>query len=143
MASKYQKMVKFAKDNNEHNDCSVKAVAIACDVPYKVAHKALERAGRKPRKGVFPNQIQAAVESLGYGVAQWQVTAKTMSKLGADPELQKGHYMVFVRGHVAALKDGVIEDWTQGRRHRVNKVARVYPTHSRKLRKAFAAALFN
>lgn len=143
MASKYEKMVGFAKANGEHNDCSVKAVAIACDVPYKVAHKALEKAGRKPRKGVYPHEIQAAIESLGYGVAQWQVTAKTASKLGIDPALQKGHFMVFVRGHVAALKDGVVEDWTQGRRHRVNKVVKVYPTHSRKLRKAFAAALFD
>jgi hypothetical protein len=33
--------------------------------------------------------------------------------------LPKGKYVLLFRGHAAALVDGVIEDWTAGRRKRI------------------------
>jgi hypothetical protein len=47
----------------------------------------------------------------------------TMSTIGK--RFPRGKFLVFVRGHVAALVDGEVQDWTEGRRHRVIRLERV------------------
>lgn len=47
----------------------------------------------------------------------------TISTIGR--RYPRGVFLVFVRGHVAAMIDGEVLDWTAGRRHRVIKLVRI------------------
>ena len=129
--------------NLEHNDCTVKAIAIACDVAYRVAHRALANAGRPRRDGCYPRQQQAAIEALGFEIEYIHFSAKTVKTLASDPVVAKGHYMAWVRGHVFAVKNGKVEDWTEGRKHRIQSVGVVRPAASRKARAEMQRAVFN
>ena len=106
---------------NEDNDCSVKALAIAARVSYAMAHKACAKHGRKPKRGMYTQDIlETASHTLNCRVELKidlrqrngsRYTVKTIA-----PLLNKGHYLVFVRGHVLAVVDGKVEDWTANRR---------------------------
>ena len=39
-----------------------------------------------------------------------------------------GTFIAYTRGHVLCIKDGVVEDWTNGRQHRIVQVLRVIRT---------------
>lgn len=139
---KYSKVQTISKQVGERNDCSVKAVALACDVPYRVAHKALENQGRKEGRGVLMGQIKDAITSLGYTAAPAAYTAKTAITLERDKLLAKGHYIAMMNGHVAAVVNGQVQDWTNGRRHHIVQVWLVVPTESRKARAKLAKQVF-
>lgn len=139
----YLKTVRFSAEMRENNDCSVKAVSILCDVPYKVAHKALQSVGRKNRKGALSLMIEVAIEKLGFTVEEVTTYSSTIAQLESDPNVQKGYYYALVKGHIASVVNGRVEDWTRGRRHRIVTVAKVTPCRTRKERKAMARALFN
>tara|TARA_R110002012_G_scaffold132822_4_gene285756 strand:+ start:2012 stop:2590 length:579 start_codon:yes stop_codon:yes gene_type:complete len=42
--------------------------------------------------------------------------------------LPRANYILGVRGHVIGVKNGVVNDWTQGRKHQVNKIWRIEKT---------------
>lgn len=127
---------------DEANDCSVNAVAIACDVDYVVANVALEWAGRKHRKGSYRWEQEAAINKLGFKTSKvdWRkfvskypgrhknlksVTSHHMdrfNKVWADGNT----YLVYTDGHVFAVVNGVNHDWTKGRAFRVNEIMLVY-----------------
>ena len=131
----YIKAAKKATELNETNDCSVKAVSIACDVPYFVAHKALKLQGRRNRKGSLIPQIRRAFESLGFKTVQVKHKAATVSTLANDSTVQQGFYVAVVSRHILAVVNGKIEDWSEGSRRRIESVYRVEPTATRKERK--------
>jgi len=95
--------------------------ATGCD--YSVVHAAFAKHGRKARKGCnFQSTGAAVARELGYHMTRLgphQYSAKTMISAAKDRALRSGHYVAKVRGHVAAIVDGKIIDWTQGRRHRI------------------------
>ena len=138
----FNKAQMISRSVNEWNDCTVKAISIACDVPYKVAHKALANEGRRNRCGCYGHQQKAAIKALGFKVEMKDVTAKTMGTVARDKAVQDGHFLVYVRAHVAAVVNGKVEDWTEGRRHRVISVYKVTPAASRKERKRMQKELF-
>lgn len=127
--------------SGETNDCSVKAVAIACNVEYSVAHAALKAAGRKDRKGSYPNEIHAAIVSLGYKVvsvrsqdiiSQYPGTHKNLQSVTTHhPERfakvweQMGTCLIYTVGHISALKDGKLHDWAVGRAKRATWICKV------------------
>lgn len=131
----YYKADKASTRVCETNDCGVKAVSILCDVPYHVAHRAMKKQGRKDRKGSSYYGIGRAIQSLGFHTALIDVSAKTMATISRDPEVQQGYYAVFVKQHIASVVNGKVEDWTQGRRHKIIQVLKVTPSVSRKERK--------
>lgn len=139
----YLKADKLSNEMRENNDCAVKAVSILCDVPYKVAHKALQNEGRKNRKGSHELWIRWAINALGFKIEDIKVSALTIATIESDMAVQKGFYFVMVRRHIASVVNGRVEDWTRGRRHRIESVGRVTPCKTRKERKAMARALFN
>ncbi len=119
------KLIKDSQSFNESRDCTVKAVAIACNVPYKVAHKAMSDNGRKPRQGAYPFQTHNAIKSLGFKVEMThRFTAKTITTLARELP-SRGVFIVHVRGHVLACRGGEVKDWTEGRRNRILSVYRV------------------
>lgn len=126
---KYSAIRKASDKRGERNDCAVVAVSIAGRVPYNKAHDALRLAGRKNRKGTQRWQTKAALETIGctYEVTEAprqpngsRYTAKTIGN-----GFKRGFYLVFYRGHVAAMVNGKIEDWTDDRNHRVQEVWKI------------------
>ena len=106
----------------EHNDCSVKALAVATGEPYDMCLKALESVGRKPRGGASLSQILLAAINMGYGVREdvdfmW---ARTMISAEHELRLRKRgrKYMMYVNNHIVGFNGESVVDWTRGRRHK-------------------------
>ena len=126
---KYKAMQAIAHSMGENNDCSVKAVAMFCNVRYTVAHAALAATGRKKGKGSCPADIRKAVNSLtgkpheyiypldarqkaeGHNNAL-ECDAKTPNTFARKSPV-KGGQLVVVRGHIIYTKNGVIHDHDQ------------------------------
>lgn len=111
---------------NESKDCAVRAIAIACGVDYNEAHLALNIAGRKNRSGTWDWQINDAIELLGKSYKYHFPTQPngcryTPKTIGKWVDKNKT-YIAKVRGHVLAVKGGVVVDWTNGRKHRIFQV---------------------
>lgn len=125
----------------EANDCSVKAVAVACNVEYSVAHAAMKAAGRQDRKGAYPNMIHAAIISLGYKVVSIRQQEIIQQYPGVHKNLKSvtthhperfrkvwenmGTTLIYTIGHISAFKDGKLHDWAVGRAKRATWVVQV------------------
>lgn len=125
----YSKDEVFARSDSvgEHNDCTVKALALTTRHSYDSAHAILTEAGRKKGRGPSWYQWRAAFPLAGYHLLDitHKIKAKTITTLEREG-LPKLHcYVVEVRGHVVAMRGGKVLDWTQGRRYRINRVLRV------------------
>lgn len=105
----------------ETRDCSVKAVAIACEVDYGVAHAALKKHGRKDKRSAYHGTINNALKELGFKKVKVDCSARTVTTIPRDRAFRNGRFMVFVSGHVLAVTDGTVQDWTAGRQHRVKE----------------------
>ena len=130
MAINYKSCLQQQEIKKEYNDCSVKAIAIATNQPYIKAHTVLQKMGRKNRKGCMPYQILASVKEMGFSYKDCGRLAKTVTTLEAAVSPSK-RYMCFVKGHVLAIINGKIEDWTEGRRYHVQTVMEITPTKSK------------
>ena len=116
-----QDLVKSAKEMGEANDCSVKALATICDLPYKMAHDHMAGIGRVFRCGFRPDQ---AIKNLGYQLHQLaHLKSKTIRTLERELAAEFGGLKVLIycsRGrHVLAWDGAMIADWTGGRQQRV------------------------
>lgn len=124
--SLWDTMATASKAHGEHNDCTVMALTAATGCSYDDCHAALQQAGRKNRRGCqFPTIGKRAAKSLGFLMEEmdWRdYSAKTMITAERDRKLRTGKYVLRVRGHVAAMVDGKIVDWTAGRRHRIRNI---------------------
>lgn len=110
---------------NEKNDCAVKAIAITHNVEYTVVHKLLHAEGRVNRTGTYNHQQKAVSKKLGATFIETiprKAGGRYISVATIGKYFPIGRHMVFVRGHVLALVNGKVEDWTQGRKHRVLNV---------------------
>ena len=123
----YSNLERASTEKGERNDCGVKAVAIAADVSYDVAHAALWVHGR-PDNGATPwPALWAALRDCG-AVAnditpqrkQWGSVASVVPKLRRNRT-----YLVCTRRHILCVKGGQVHDWTEGRRHRILRVWQV------------------
>jgi hypothetical protein len=113
---------------NEHNDCSVKSVAVSCGVSYEKAHAALKEAGRRNRgRCYFNDHCKPAIESLGFEVVEEKFPGKTLVTLEKDlRRYARGRkFFVKVREHFVGFDGEKFVDWAQGRRNRVKGVYRV------------------
>jgi len=125
-------MTDRSAQSKEKMDCSVRALAIVTGIPYEDARTALADKGRKNRRRTPAQYLLDAVISLGYAtrqVDQWKeiilhyplshahklkVTSHQPDRF---PEAWKNGktYLMFTRGHVLAIVDGVNHDWSRGR----------------------------
>jgi hypothetical protein len=120
MYQSYDEMRRIAiKYYNDNNFCTVIALAVCCNVGIGKAYHAMKRAGRKDRKGAVYHVTYSALHALGYREKVvhniYGVQVRSITKHLPN----KGMFMVHVKGHVLAVRDGVILDWTEGRRHKV------------------------
>jgi hypothetical protein len=112
---------------HESNDCTVRALANATGMPYKLAHRIMaQRASRKVGKGVMASDWHPVYESFGVKLQSIHgstngalylahLTGKarqagiTLERL--LPRLGSGRYIIKVRGHVLAVVDGKVLDY--------------------------------
>ncbi len=124
--SLWDTMATASKAHGERNDCTVMALTAATGRSYDECHAALAKAGRKSRRGCnFPTIGKRAAKSLGFLMEELDYldySAKTMITAERDRKLSTGKYVLRVRSHVAAMIDGKIVDWSQGRRHRIRNI---------------------
>lgn len=122
----YKQTLKHSDEYGERADCAVRAVAIATGEGYPMAHYALECQGRQMGEGTLLCDILTAVEELGYTwtkIESEDIPARTPTTL--ERLNMQGQYIVNFRGHVAAMVDGKVLDWTAGRRHRILRMYRI------------------
>lgn len=125
-----------AKVAGDKNNCTVIAVAIVAGLSYAEASVLLAKHGRKFGKGFAPEKYCEALESIGFEV----VKIKTNFFLDQYSELHKSilknvtthhpdrfpHiwkdgkvYLLVQKTHVSAVVDGVVIDYTRGKRKQV------------------------
>ena len=145
-SAKYEALRRDSEDHGENNDCSVIAVAAITGIDYCEAKLKLSEAGRKIGKGVnmlticdVVNDILRPVGArLGKDATQKQLARHvddvdlfnndglTVSWIERRPDLWKGRWLIGTRGHVLCAIDGVIHDWTAGKRsHRITNAKKV------------------
>jgi hypothetical protein len=128
-------MVQASKVLNEHNDCGVKAIAIACKRDYEIVHNTAQECGRRNRKGMSTSMISTTIRKLGFKINEivshdWcsttyrfkrstDVYGKTVMNLKLDALRQ---YIVLTSTHALAVVGGVVQDWTQNRRHQIHQI---------------------
>lgn len=127
---KYDELRKQSDSFGEYRDCAVVATAIACRVKYKDAHAALKSAGRRDRKGTHRHTTWTAITKvLDCQIEKHprprQDNGSRYTTLTIGKRFPRGYYLVFVKNHVAAMVNGKVLDWTEGRRHRVQEVWKV------------------
>ena len=116
MAINYKDCDAVSDRFGESGDCTVKALAIAGQMPYKKAHAHLAKHGRKPRKGMTLEPLKQAYIDAGLMLTPVRTQAKTINQFEQMADKTKV-YLVLTRGHIVAVRHGVVQDWTKGRRH--------------------------
>jgi hypothetical protein len=114
--------------DNEANDCTVRALANAYGMPYKLAHRIMGKAGRKQGKGPQLEAMHKTYTRLGFEIDRihgetntarylWKYLAVGHTKYrGATlgrvlPLLSVGRFIVLIRGHVFAVVNGEVLDY--------------------------------
>ncbi len=135
-ADKYEvlKKSRYRKQLKEKNDCTVIASAITFRMPYKKAHEMCRIAGRTIGDGFYSKHIFALMRIRGFKITPVKnlkqkngsrYTPKTIGK-----RLKRGYYMVHVNGHVLAVVNGVVHDWSKGRQHHITSAHKITRTRT-------------
>lgn len=116
---------------NEKSDCAVKAVALVTNNDYHTSHQTLTRCGRAFRKGTPFSQTLMALKELGYRAEVVQsgplMRIKTVRKLDRPLKiLPKDPYLIRVNKHILAAVNGKVQDWTEGRCHRILEIYKIH-----------------
>jgi len=99
----------------ERKDCTVRAIAVACEVPYSEAHDELARRGRKDSKGCqFVKMVDSDPVFCGKRLVpvydQKNHNGKCICLVTAIKRFPTGRYIIRKAHHVFALIDGVVHD---------------------------------
>lgn len=94
----------------ENNDCTVKAIAIALDIPYAKAWHVTRKAGREFRKGMNMAQIHRAFHLLDKEIVRLTFQGDSVQFMEQHP---KGAFIFEIEGHIMTYKDGVLHDDTR------------------------------
>lgn len=111
--------------HKEHNDCTVKAFAIAFDTSYDKAHAFLKaKCGRQNRKGLrvrqhLPMKLKKTKTEIVEDVFFDTECGGPITLNAFCKKYPKGRFYVTVRGHALAVVDGVVYDWKHGLKRKV------------------------
>lgn len=112
--------------DNEANDCTVRALANAYAMPYKLAHRIMAKHGRKPKAGLHPAKTHEALTRMGFSLLGVYGTTKKARFLARVLDCQPksgitlatllssiglGRYVVTIRGHALAIVNGEVLDY--------------------------------
>jgi len=123
------KKSRMRKQLNETNDCAVIALAIVMRTTYKATHAICAAHGRKVRGSTRTRQTFASIESAGFAVEKVknnrQKSGSKFTPKTIGEKCKRGYYMCFCNGHVFAVVNGTVEDWTNGRQHHINDIYKI------------------
>ena len=81
------------------------------------------------------------------GFREFKTNAETLFTIGRhltpnnqSSFLPKGNYIMGVSGHVIGIKNGIVNDWTVGRKHRAKVIYRIQKTGEKVKRQTFSDA---
>ncbi len=107
---RYQTMLKERAGWSENMDCTVEAIAIACDVPYAYAHMILDNAGRKRNCPFAFIQWLMEPRRVGNYIVKTRFVKLNMSLAHVIRNLQHGRFIVHKKCHVFNVIDGMVYD---------------------------------
>jgi hypothetical protein len=108
---------------DDSNACAVIAFSIVTGMSPEIMQKAFSLVGRKKGRGVRPTMIHEVLQGFSiphewlHGVRQPNGSHYTPKTIGRY--CHKGKYIAFSRSHALAVVDGIVHDWTDGRKHRI------------------------
>lgn len=112
--------------------CAVIALAIASGCKFGKARAILKRQGRGTGQGTYRWQTMDALEEAGMRVKQYHNVRGVLRK-AADHLPSTGIFYVFVSGHIACVRDGVLHDWSadglRGSNYRIMEVWELEYSH--------------
>lgn len=119
----YLKMKQESIKAKERNDCTVIAVAIAARLTYLESYALLKLFGRPDRGGAHRETYKRALQWCGFRIEPvtnlTQPNSCAYTPKSIHKRLPRGHYVCISSGHAFALVNGEINDWTNGRNHRI------------------------
>jgi len=116
----------------ETRDCTVRAIAIALNVPYMKAHSYLKAYGRRNRcRFNFTRFMHVHLQlgsMFGKKIIPFRVSVNTVNNLLAywSKYQIQGTYIIECSGHVFALIDGKIHDAYYNKNKKVKAIFKVY-----------------
>jgi hypothetical protein len=120
----YESCIKHVRSVGDKNACVPIAYAIALQKPIDRVLEVFAVSGRKRGHGT-PDTVRRAANRLlkmEYSVVH-PLRCKTVGKI---PEhYPEGAWLCLISGHMFCVRDGVVHDWTDGRRHRIKSMMRV------------------
>ena len=111
----------------ERGYCAVIAISVAAQVPFGKSRSLLHKYGRKQGRGAQTLWIHNTLKQLGYK-ANLVMDRQPKTLATATRVLpRRGTFLLYTRGHVSCVRDGVLEDWAaeNGSRKRVHAVFEV------------------
>ena len=95
-------------------DCGVRAMAIACEIPYvearsrcKDAAKAGKMRSKAIARGMYREDMTAALSELGW---EWRAAPKFEGSKARYSDMPEGRVIARMSKHYAAVIDGTIHD---------------------------------
>lgn len=124
----YAELNAVGKAMGEHMDCSVLATCIVTGETYTKIHELYRKLGRRNGCRTGTHLTWMLLRDLGYQPHDVTHFYDGCSIRSLAPQLpSKGNFLVFVRGHVAAVRDGVLEDEPYPKKNYVKKVFQILP----------------
>lgn len=148
----YSSLSAVGKSYGETNHCTVIMTALILKTTYEDAWNFCAKLGRKMRKGFYTDQIlKAAQEERGITYTKVYSRHRLQGYSGracgySQPTLAEGYarlrnvstvndldralprigtYVAITTSHVLTVVNGKVEDWSEGRRHRVISIYRI------------------
>jgi hypothetical protein len=111
-SSLYSSIKQAGEYEHETNDCCVRALSLAANIPYSLAHKIAAKYGRKDRGGMYYRQYDQMLNDHGFKRAKTPYYGLKLTVTQFCKLYPSGSFFVTKRGHAFHIRDGVVHDWT-------------------------------
>jgi len=108
-----KRSIQYSSLNGDRNDCAVRALTLAGQISYDVAHATFARFGRVANRGSSLSTCWKSYETVA---GKWHMTHGadriTLNQFIQDHPV--GRFILHKSGHAFALINGVVHDWAYG-----------------------------
>jgi hypothetical protein len=128
---RYLAMAEEARKLGESNDCSVKALAIVCNVSYKKARATLRKAGRKTGQRTYDEQVRYALFLLNHRIVRTirrsddPEGCRTLRTIENSDAVDGGAWWINVAGHSVGMVERTIHDHAVGCSLRIRSARKI------------------
>ena len=111
-----------SKYHKDTNFCSLIATCVATGKPFSKVFRAYKDLGRTSRRGTHMGTQGIVLRGFGKKLEKDAGKTRAYATLaGVANDCHtwgEGVYWIYVRGHVAAVRNGILEDWSAIRKYR-------------------------